>query len=233
MNYLNKSKIFSCLIVVLTIFTGVNAQNIKEDLLEISKKFNEVNFKMNVQMEVMHWNESLPVKISKGIIKRKENNYYTDFDNQISLVNNKYRIVVTKLDKQIIYLDLEKVNSSVFDNDKELAKLPEDEAFYKNAKLLNSDKSGNSYEITKPQYGIAKMKIVITKDGVLREIKYYYEKTEDSPVKEIAITYSDVVLNPTFSSAEFSEKKFFKIVNGKPVLNDLYSDYKIINSLSH
>lgn len=233
MNYLNKSKIYSCLIVVLTIFTGVNAQNIKEDLLEISKKFNEVNFKMNVQMEVMHWNESLPAKISKGIIKRKENNYYTDFENQISLVNNKYRIVVTKLDKQIIYLDLEKVNSSVFDNDKDLAKLPEDEAFYKNVKLLKSDKSGNIYELTNPQYGIVKMTIAITKEGVLREIKYYYEKTEDSPVKEIAITYSDVVLNPTFSSTEFSEKKFFKIVNGKPVLNDLYSDYKIINSLSH
>lgn len=226
MKYLKKINIVFLVLLLITV--KINGQNIKDDLVRVAQKMAQNNFKMNVQMKMVHWEESLPSTISKGIVKRKGNNYYTDFDNQINLINDKYTVIVAKEDKQIIYTEVSNADNTANPNEK-ITSLPENEEFYKNAKLLKSDKSGNIYEIKKPQFGMVKMVIHISKDDVLKEVVYHYEKNEHLPIKEITITYSNVVFNPAFSSTEFSEKFFLKKVNGKVVLTEAYSDYKLIN----
>lgn len=226
MKYLKKINIVFLLLLLITV--KINGQNIKDDLVKVSQKMAQNNFKMNVQMKMVHWEEALPSVTSKGIVKRKGNNYYTDFDNQINLVNEKYTVIVAKEDKQIIYTEVSNAENTANPNENFMS-LPENEEVYKSAKLIKADNSGNVYEITKPQFGMVKMVIHISKDDVLREVVYHYEKNEHSPIKEITITYSNVVFNPAFSSTEFSEKIFLKKVNGKVVLTEAYSDYKIIN----
>lgn len=207
---------------------SVNAQNFKEDILKVTEKFQNANFKMEVQMKEIHWNNVTQPIVVKGEVKRKGDNYFTDFADQINMINDKFQLVVYKNEKKIIYLKIKDYKKEELTNNSQM--LPDEKMFNKDVKLISNNESGKEYEISNPMPGIAKMKLKITKDNVLQEVKYRYEKMEGNPVKEVVITYSKVVFNPTFSSTDFSESIYFKIVNNQPVPTLKYKDYALINA---
>lgn len=175
-------------------------------------------------MKIIHWDASAPV-ISTGKVKRKGDNYYTSFDGQINLRNKDFTLLITERDKNIIYLPTQK-NEEKEDDPLTMMK---DTSLFKNVKIVLADAQGKTYEILNPQLGVKKMRLKISRKGILKEVRYYYEKTEESPVKEVLVMYNNVLFNPTFSSSEFSEKKYFRLVNGEAALTTAYKNYTITN----
>ena len=139
--------------------------------------------------------------------------------------------MITEKDKKIIYLPVNKSSSN--NNQQDELALMNDTNMFKNIKLIKTDASGKTYEMINPQIGMKKMQLTITSNNVLKEVKYYYEKTEESPIKEVLITYSNVNFNPTFSDLDFSEKKYFQKINGKEVLTTAYKDYSLLSGANY
>lgn len=226
MNCLTKITLFLLLSISMLNNSSAQSQDFRADLIKVYQKFEKSDFKMELKMKIIHWDASAPV-VSTGKVKRKGANYYTSFDGQLNLRNARFTVLVTERDKNIIYLPNQKNEEKVDIQDP--LTMMKDTSLFKNVKLITTSAAGKVYEINQPQYGVKKMQLKISKQGVLKEVKYYYEKTEESPIKEVLITYSNVVFNPTFSSTEFSEKKYFKIVNGKAVLTPVFKNYTITN----
>lgn len=210
------------------IIHGYVAQDFKADIIKSYKKFSNAAFQMDVKMKITHWDSSIPSTVSTGTIKRKGANYYSRFDGKINLKNSKYNVIITEQDKNILYFSFENSDKEVVpQND---LSMMNDTAKFKNVKLIKNDASGKEYEMINPQIGMTKMRISIANNGVLKQVKYYYEKIDDIPVKEVSITYSNVTFNPKFSSTTFSEKKYFQIINNKEVLASQYKNYTINNA---
>ena len=210
------------------ITNGLNAQDFRADLLKISQKLSASSFKMDVKMSVYSWTGATPISTTTGVVKRKGDNYYTLFGGRINLLNASYNVLITEEDKNIIYIPLKNVENRKSRN-QELAMLPDTSFYSNNVRLVKNTASGKTYEIKQPQLGITKMRLKISTSNTLKEVRYYYKKTDESPVKEVVITYNNMVFNPSFSGAEFSEKKYFNHVNGKEVLSSAYKDYTLVN----
>lgn len=219
-------KIAFSMFFILFLCGSTNAQDLKKDLIKVYEKFSDSSFEMEIKMKISHWDGSAPA-VSKGKVKRKEDNYYSSFDGQVTLKNEEYTVLITERDKNMIYIVNQRTEGAP--SGKEPLTMMKDTSLFKNVKLITADASGKIYEINQPQFGIKKMRLKISAHGILKEVKYYYERTEESPVKEVFITYSNVVFNPVFKTTAFSEKKYFKIVNGNAVLATAYNNYTITN----
>lgn len=211
--------------------TMLHAQNLKEDMFKVAEKYQAYSFKMNIEMKINHWKSDEPSKVEKGIVKKQGDNYFSDFGDQTTIKNKRYSLMLLKQEKYIQYIDLTQLaknDSSGYQHDY-LEILKADTTNYnRNAKLISADDKGKEYEVKVADGPIKKMRLKISNNYVLQQITYFYEKTEESPVKEVIITYNNVVFNPTFVSDEFSEKKYFRIVNGKAILTSTYKDYTIL-----
>jgi len=205
--------------------TSLKAQNYRADLIKVYEKLNKSAFKLEVQMKMNHWNALTPSKTLKGVVMRKANNYYTNLAGRVTLQNPFYTIMITEKDKNIFYMPTKKSNKNV--SQKEALTMMNDTSMFKNIKLIYADATGNTYEMIKPTLGMKKMQVKISNTNVLKEVRYYYEKSEETPIKEVVISYSKLVFNPSFNTNDFSEKKYFKKINGKETLTAAYKDYKL------
>lgn len=203
---------------------NLNAQKINSDLKKMAIKYKS-DFKMDVEMNITYWDLSKSKEVSKGNVKRKGNNYYSNFEGRINLKNQHYNLIITENDKHIIYIPITSINKK---NNHDL--LPDSNLYEKSIKLIKSDKYSSHYEISNPIYGMVKIQLEVTKTNILKKVKYFYQKSEESPIKEIVITYKNVVFNPIFSTDDFSEKKYFSIVNNKLQPTPNYKGYKLIKA---
>lgn len=212
--------------LTLVLFWGnlLIAQDLNKDFKKVAEKFERSNFKMDVQMKELHWNKAHQPIVVKGEVKRKGDNYLTDFGGQVNLINNHVQLMVYKSEKSMIYVNLDESREN---QSNENSVLPDQKLFNKNAILIQADANGKIYEIKHPHPGMKRMRLKIDPTNILREVKYYYEKIEGNPVKEVIITYSNVVFNPGFSVSDFSEKKYFNIVNNQAIPAIKYKEYKI------
>jgi|GEM_PF-7063613 len=90
-----------------------------------------------------------------------------------------------------------------------------------------------------PSSEYSQMDITVdTKHWLIKSISMYYrvnmaqylssEDKQDNYLPKLTIQYKNVVLNPTFSENEFSEKKFIKISNGKILPAGIYQPFELI-----
>ena len=70
--------------------------------------------------------------------------------------------------------------------------------------------------------------MTLSASNTLKQVKYFYERSENNPTKEVVISYKNVQFNPTFGKNEFSEKKYFNKINGTEVLTVSYNNYTLL-----
>jgi len=212
--------------IVLFSFTAkVNAQELQEELKEVYKKFSDHSFKMEMEMTVYFWDSSQKPKISNGIVKKQQMNYYTEFEGQIKLKNKDYTIIVNESEKQLIYLELD--DHSTKENEA-LTMMSDTNALSK-VKLIHTTSKYKEYEVEVGKHGIAKMSLKINKNKILSEVVYYYSKTEENSVKQVKMVYKNIKFKTSFLQDEFSEKKYFNWRQGKKVLTNAYKSYTLVN----
>ncbi len=217
-------------------FAVAFSQNYKDDIIKMNEKYQNVSFKMNIEMQVYHWNNTEANIVEKGIVKKQQDNYHSEFGDKITFKNKKYNILVLKNEKIITYLELANYSNdaNVSQNQMDiLTSFKTDTTnLNKYIKLISSTKETKTYEIPLGQNGIEKMHLKISANYVMQQVTYFYEKIEnDNPIKKVIITYSNVVFNPKFLVNEFSEKQFFTIKGGKAVVSEHYKEYTIKKQL--
>ncbi|NQX98769.1 MAG: hypothetical protein HRT73_12945 [Flavobacteriales bacterium] len=210
------SKIYLKILVIIfiSLFVEQNlfAQDFQKDLQKVTEKFNEFSFKMDITMKIYHWNSGSPTISSSGHVKKKGDDYYSNFDNRITLINKIYTVMITELDKNIIYMVNSKLGKRI-SNPVDI--LPDTNFIKNNVKLLSTKTQFKIYEVNDLKAGIKKMRIKISLKNELKEIRYYYDKMEQSTVKEVVISYSNIVFNPKFLTSDFSEKNTLKLFQEK------------------
>jgi hypothetical protein len=218
-------KIVFIVIFLFSFSVKVNAQELQEELKEVYKKFSDNSFKMDMEMTIYFWDTSQEPKVSKGIVKKKKANYYTEFEGQIKLKNKNYNIIVNELEKQLFYWELGDHPSK----ENEALTMMSDTNSLSKVKLLKSTSKYKEYEVEVGAQGIAKMSLKINKNKILSEVVYYYPETEENTVKHVKIVYKNVTFNASFLEQEFSEKKYFNLIEGKKVLTKAYKSYTLVN----
>ena len=219
------------LLFFLSGFAKAFSQNYKDDIIKMNEKYQDVSYRMNVEMKISYRNTSEASVVEKGIVKKQQDNYYSDFGDKITLKNKKYNVMVLKDEKLLIYMELVTNTNATNLSDEQMDYLTLFKTDTNNLdnyiKLITSSKESKTYEIHLKQNGIEKMHLKMSAEHVMQQVTYFYEKSDGNPIKEVVLTYSNVVINPKFSLSEFSEKQFFTIKNNKAISSEKFKNYTI------
>ena len=210
-------------------FAVAFSQNYKDDIIKLNEKYQDVSFKMNVEMKISYRNTTEPSVVEKGIVKKQQDNYYSDFGDKITLKNKKYNIMALKNEKLLVYMEIATNATNLNHEQMDYLTLFKTDTnnLDNHIKLITSSKESKTYEIRLGHNGIEKMHLKMSANHVMQQVTYFYEKSDENPIKEVVITYSNVVLNPKFSVSEFSEKQFFTIKNNKAIGSEKFKDYTL------
>lgn len=219
------------LLFFLCSYAIVVAQNYKEDIIKMNEKYQQAtSFKMNIEMKISYKTDADAPVIEKGVIKKQGDNYYSDFADKITLKNKNYSVLVLKSEQLLTYME---IGNNTYPA--EQSNQPDYLALFKadtnnldkHIKLIAATKESKTYEMVLKQNGIEKMHLKMSNEHVMQQITYFYETSDENPIKEVVINYNNVTLNPKFSAYEFSEKQFFVIKNNKAIPSEKFKTYTI------
>lgn len=173
-------------------------------------------------------------KTENGEFKIAENRKWLNYDNVISISNDKYQITVDKTNKYVMLSNgnskeaIDKVIAGMKPISKDsLAKL-------KNVAQMNKSITATGdkvFEMIFPEdNAYKKISLQFTNDGVFSKMTYEFNREKDKgyPYK-VEIIYKDLILNGEIDSEEFSEKKILTIKGDNVKLLDKYNTYKLLD----
>ncbi|MBN8702779.1 MAG: hypothetical protein J0M08_06925 [Bacteroidetes bacterium] len=174
----------------------------------------------------------IPYEKHKGFYKKYKNNYHSLISGIHTIQNDKYRLVVDTVTKQIMLANASDLAFFMEDN----------QTLQERLKLCTQVEELQTplsvyYRLQYPQtHAVLKMEVEIGKDGRIKEVVYFLNqeiKNEDQS------SYS--VINPRLSimfsnyksqvaKSEFDEQKYISWAEKKPVLKEKYRDFDFFDA---
>jgi hypothetical protein len=228
-----KTKIFFILLIVLSVSVKADAW---DNYLELLVKYQKANsIKGAVSTRYFFENNSKPTKVESGSFVIDENRKRVDYENVITLNNDKYNITLDNVNKFILL----KISNSKEEIEQVMGPMKEisKDSLVQLKKLVQMEEvkevNGNKrFELVFPKnYQYKKIVLLFTKDGVFQKMIYEFNKENEDrgyPYK-IEIAYTNLLINTVIDIKEFSEKNIL-VINGdnvKPI--EKYSTYKILD----
>lgn len=163
-----------------------------------------------------------------GNVKYSGGQMFYAMEGMTTLVNSAYWLYIDDGNKSILYCKRDKgENKSKEQN--VIAMIDSLQA--KSAKPLLKGKSGSDdlYELKGDKVFYDRIEMVVSPDGYLKKIIYYYTTSDDTVYNRTEISYSNIELNTVIPAQAFSESQFIVFKNGKANPVGKYAGYKIID----
>lgn len=209
--------------------SNANAQDFNKDYLKCIEFYSRVNvFSMNVVVKMFESkNDEVGEKIGDGKIKKWDNKYYSLYDNQEMIINERGSFIIDNGAKSInVYKPAQdkKVDISSVLSGFNIAQR------YDSTKYRGEIADMKKY-VAYPSSGtIRKIEVFFNKDqGYLARLVYYYppsDENNDYGAYKIVIDYDNVNLQPV-NPAWFSEQKYLTLIQQDYVLKEQYKSYKL------
>lgn len=221
------------ILLIIVIIPGyLAAQNFKADIKVMKEAFAKID-RLHAEVEVKVFENTFSAQViqtKKSTIRKDGNNYHYDLDNLSLLMNEKCMLLVHHDEKQIVYSKRDVNNEKQFgigtltpEVDTILRQY--DSVIYKGI----SNKLKRYIIYSSKSKTIKRTEVFLdTKTAMIRKLIYYYN-TELFPVgSKVIVDYKVFNTSPTFSSTEFSEKKY--IEHGRELKpSKAFSAYSVFN----
>lgn len=203
---------------------NLHGQNFKSDLSALRKKY-EGNISMNIQTRIISTDPAFKELNLKGQIKVKgKEMFYKQGEDEV-LYTKHYLLVVSHSEKSII---LDTADDEY--NAAPLNVLHLDSLITSYQSVTYSNAGGEKQYTLVPKQGeIASYILTIGATGLLEKAQINL-KAEAGGGSAI-ITYSEILLNPSFTAEDFSITRYLKKQGSKFVLQDAYKAYTLDSAI--
>lgn len=207
-------------------------QKISDRLKQVTDAYtNAINFSANVNvLQFKDKEQKVGTRMGIGIMKKVKDGYYSKFIDDEMIANDKCTIIISHDEKRIVYMEPINLSGKI----SSFIKMPSlDSLLKKNDSVVYQGiTNGNEH------YVFYNKKSVIIRTDIyvdhishfMKKLVYYYApSTKDNNIGlyKLEISYNDISLNPADKSC-FSESKYITYLNGKPVLQNAFKNYKLV-----
>lgn len=242
-------KKFFILIFLLSCWQFSSAQDFEKDLKAILANYSGTDsYKMQLDYKLYRNHSSgAPIEEKTATVIKDANNYFADMFEVITLVNDKYIVIVDKA-SQLVMIDkmspdwLKKkeitIPDSLFENLQKLMSLSPEKWVKKTSfKQVSSSEGMYNIEFNYGDYLNQKLFFNL-KDFTINKAIYYYEKEFDfeenvsSSKPRLEVVYKKFSKEFSVNKDTFSENKYLSVLkNGEVKLNEAFSGYDLVNHL--
>ncbi len=215
---MKKLKLF-LLSATLTIPFLLNAQNYAADIRTALKAYEAPKLQLNVEVNVYpDYGAQQPSHVYKAELKKDGNNFYSKLENTRMLLNDKYLIMIYDKDKRVICTERDKKSEKAMRKNSDPTEQL-DTLLKKNDSIIYGGVVNNAkvYTIYTGKSLIRRTEIHLdSKTGFIRSLVYYYNEQLVPNGNKVRVDYVTNT-SPTFSSSEFSEKRFVVFGRGDAI----------------
>lgn len=228
-----RSKFRLALITLIVTITNVHALTPREELLNLSKRYNDAKgFSMNINVAIYFSSQdAAPQQQYKGVIMKSSSCYYSHIMGQISLVNERCQIVVDEQQK-VIYYDGQKIKSDIPKRSSyDFTSLIDSAVMPNNKVQFVSQGNENVLEVIPVKADFYKRMLItyVSSSHEITDVTYFFDESDDGNVGKVKISYSQIQLGPEPAESFFSEKKFIEKKSNTILPSSAYAGYQIVD----
>lgn len=204
---------------VAAITAPLTAQDYAADITKAMEVFSSDQLQLNVDVNVYSTYASQePMQNYKAVLKKDGNKYYSEMENTRMLLNDKYLVMVYDNDRRVICTERDKKSDRKMKNGADPSGQI-DSLLKKNDSIVYQGivNSAKVYSVYTGKSIIRRTEIHLdTKTGSIKSLVYYYNEKFVPTGNKVRIDYI-INASPTFSSSEFSEKRFVVFGRGDAI----------------
>ena len=216
--------------------TNSQAQSVKSELTQIREAYESLQgMSADIQFELFDSFEAIkPIDVQSGKFRQAGNKSYSQFGSSEVLTNDKYSLVIDHEEKLMLIQNPLPVSFSPE------TQIPMDSLLAICSKVTwkDIDPSKRSITFLFENYEFQKVQIFYdSKSHILNKVILFQANPSDllgnqNPILgRMEITYVNTLINPSFTSKDFSERIYVQKEKGKIVPASSYSNYQLANYL--
>lgn len=213
------------LYILLVICSGLKAQDLPAILKSVSENYAQSkSVEMILHISYLNQADSLLSEESGKVIMNKQNNYYSQMNEQEIIVVDTVSLMISDLSKEILISvnnnQVSRAELMQFFDDSIAHRLPK-------AKLISSKNHIQTLEVYSQQMQLKMLYTVDVKNSILHQLEYVYDNAQDG-LKRVVIDYNPIKINESISKGLFKLNTYVVGEMGNYCPSEKYSEYKII-----